>query len=168
MTKTQIVNGLTIARVVLCAISWFMMTSPGVFLLLFYSACLSDVLDGWLARHWQVTSEKGARLDSRADLVLYLTLTVYILPALSVPAFIWIGCILVIKGMSLFLGYRYNGQGVALHTWQNKSAGIAAVLYPLFLNTPLRLVWLGLSVILLTYSSLHELKLVIDHKTLVE
>ena len=32
---------------------------------------LSDFLDGWLARRWQQTSERGAMLDGIADLVFY-------------------------------------------------------------------------------------------------
>lgn len=39
---------------------------------LFVLAALTDALDGWLARRWQVTSSLGASLDHAADKVLSL------------------------------------------------------------------------------------------------
>ena len=41
-------------------------------------ALMSDFVDGWLARKWQCESERGAVLDSIADIVLMVTVIVSI------------------------------------------------------------------------------------------
>ena len=48
-----------------------------------YTLCgVSDVLDGWIARATDSTSELGSRLDSAADLMFYVVMMLRILPEL--------------------------------------------------------------------------------------
>lgn len=53
----------------------------------------SDLLDGFLARKLHLVSELGAKLDSLADLLLYLTVLLRILGVLTalLPAWFWYG-----------------------------------------------------------------------------
>ena len=52
----------------------------------FYLLCgVTDVLDGFAARKLHTESEKGAILDSTADLLFAVAYAVKILPLLSVP-----------------------------------------------------------------------------------
>jgi phosphatidylglycerophosphate synthase len=59
----------------LAALAWS--GQPRLFLIGLVTSLLSDVLDGWLARHCRVTSELGARLDSWGDLATYATLPLF-------------------------------------------------------------------------------------------
>lgn len=53
----------------------------------------SDLLDGFLARRLHLVSELGAKLDSLADLLLYLTVLLRILGVLTalLPVWFWYG-----------------------------------------------------------------------------
>ncbi len=55
---------------------------------LFVIAMLSDVLDGWLARRWDLQSVAGAFLDPLADKLMVLTALVMMIPLGWVPAWI--------------------------------------------------------------------------------
>ena len=44
----------------------------GAFAVLLTCALLSDALDGWIARRWNLSSELGAKLDSLADNATYV------------------------------------------------------------------------------------------------
>ncbi|MCH9813539.1 MAG: CDP-alcohol phosphatidyltransferase family protein [Epsilonproteobacteria bacterium] len=47
-----------------------------LFLILFLLMLLSDALDGWVARIFNLSSALGARLDSYGDIVTYLTMPI--------------------------------------------------------------------------------------------
>ncbi len=73
----------------------------------FLIAALSDAIDGYLARRWQVESKLGALLDPIADWVLLVTafvsLTALDLPAeLRVPA--WVAVVVVTREAILLAG----------------------------------------------------------------
>lgn len=55
-------------------------------MIIFVSAMLADILDGWLARRWQLQSVAGAFLDPLADKVMVLTTLVMLIPIGWVPA----------------------------------------------------------------------------------
>lgn len=61
------------------------------FFTIFYLLCgVTDVLDGFAARKLHTESEKGARLDSAADLVFAAVYAARILPQLAIPPWIWL------------------------------------------------------------------------------
>ena len=67
-----------------------------------YTLCgLSDVLDGWLARHTGAASDFGARLDSIADLLFYTVMLAKLMPVLwqLLPGAFWalLGAVLLIR-----------------------------------------------------------------------
>jgi phosphatidylglycerophosphate synthase len=71
-TVFSIVRGMGVARLLvgcflpLCGWNgWW-----GVATFLFIAAFLTDMIDGAMARHWEVATSMGARLDSRADIAL--------------------------------------------------------------------------------------------------
>ena len=56
-----------------------------------YLLCgMTDMLDGFVARKLHTESEKGAMLDSIADLFFALVYAIKILPLLNIPLWIWI------------------------------------------------------------------------------
>ena len=104
-----------------------------------YTLCgVSDVLDGWIARATDSTSELGSRLDSAADLMFYVVMMLRILPELvkRLPQGIWywVGAILLLRaGLYLTVALRFH-RFSAVHTYLNKLTGASVFLIPYFLN----------------------------------
>ncbi|GDX82966.1 CDP-diacylglycerol--glycerol-3-phosphate 3-phosphatidyltransferase [Deltaproteobacteria bacterium] len=87
---------------VMVAILW---ETPGplraiVAMFIFVTAMVGDVVDGWLARKWDVQSVAGAFLDPIADKLMVLATLVMLIPLGWVPA--WI--VLVLEGRELLIG----------------------------------------------------------------
>ncbi|MCM1568570.1 MAG: CDP-alcohol phosphatidyltransferase family protein [Roseburia sp.] len=105
---------------------------------IFYTLCgVSDVLDGFIARSMKLTSERGAKLDSIADLVFYAIMLCKLLPILfqRLPKGIWlgVGAILVIRLISyLVVALRFHCFA-AVHTYGNKLCGLAVFSVPYIL-----------------------------------
>ncbi|KKR14927.1 MAG: CDP-diacylglycerol-glycerol-3-phosphate 3-phosphatidyltransferase [Candidatus Falkowbacteria bacterium GW2011_GWA2_39_24] len=79
MLKQKLPNYLTITRgvltilIILCFF-WPVSFSPWLILIFFILACLTDWLDGLLARRWQVVSDFGKIFDPLFDKVLTISL----------------------------------------------------------------------------------------------
>lgn len=93
----------------------------------------SDVFDGFIARKLHTESEKGARLDSMADIVFAVVYAVKILPILSVPYHIWIwtAIIAVIKAAGIVTASVKAKKLSVRHSFGNKLTGILLFLLPL-------------------------------------
>ena len=93
-------------------------------------------MDGTVARKTNTVSEFGSRLDTFADMVFVLICMIKLLPALTIPAWlwIWIGVIAVIKVINIVLGYTVQRKFVAKHTIMNKATGAVLFLFPLTLT----------------------------------
>jgi len=115
-------------RIVLCLPLLLVdaMTLP--FWVLYVTAGLTDILDGFLARRWGVESKFGARLDSMADFVFVIAVGYKLFPYLKLPATLWmmIGLIALVKivnAISSFVTKHRQGQSPFLHTKANKLTG---------------------------------------------
>ena len=73
--KQQIPNGLTLSRLVLTPglLVWLWVGDARGFLLYGLALTLTDVLDGVLARKWNVLTARGRDLDGKADMVFVTT-----------------------------------------------------------------------------------------------
>ncbi len=101
---------------------------------IFYLLCgITDMLDGFIARKLHTESEKGAKLDSIADLVFAVVYAVKILPFLSVPYWIWIwtAIIAVIKIAGIVIAGRKTKKMSIEHSFGNKLTGLLLFLLPL-------------------------------------
>lgn len=107
-----------------------------LFLLLYVILSASDIMDGFLARRWGVSSKLGARLDSAADFLFCGILLYRLFNNLCWPlwALIWIGGIILVRLSSLTISYVRFSQLSFLHTWTNKATGLFLLLFPLFLR----------------------------------
>jgi len=65
-------NWLTLLRILLIPVfvTLLVYRRPGPALIVFAVAALTDLLDGWAARHWKDESSLGAFLDPMADKLL--------------------------------------------------------------------------------------------------
>lgn len=98
---------------------------------------LTDVLDGWIARRTKTASERGARLDSIADLLFYAVTLIRLFPALhqALPGAIWYaaGGILFLRLSAYCVAAVKYRRFASLHTWLNKLTGTAVFLLPYML-----------------------------------
>ena len=67
---------------------------------IFVVAMLSDIVDGWLARKWDVQTAMGAFLDPLADKLMVITALVMLIPLGWVPA--WM--VVVLEARELIIG----------------------------------------------------------------
>ena len=125
-------NALTFCRIVL---SVALLAPPALspaFLVLYTLAGVTDMLDGYVARRTGAESDLGARLDSIADFVLIVVCLAKILPAISVPTWlwIWVAAIALVKAANAISGFVVERRLVMPHTKANKVAGLMIFLVP--------------------------------------
>lgn len=133
----HLANALTVNRMVLSVVLLFLPAfSVGFFIL--YTLCgLSDMLDGTVARRTGTASEKGARLDSLADLVFVGACLIRILPQIAMPGWLWvlIGLIVLIRIGNLICGYTQRRKLILSHTVANKVTGTLLFLLPFMIRS---------------------------------
>lgn len=102
--------------------------------LLGYLICgCTDVLDGYLARRWKVSSKIGALLDSLADVVVIAMMFVRIFLKLpwEIWMMAWIGLIALIRISSVLVGvFRFHTIAL-IHTYGNKLTGLLLFFFPI-------------------------------------
>ncbi|MCQ2463696.1 MAG: CDP-alcohol phosphatidyltransferase family protein, partial [Clostridia bacterium] len=101
-------NIITVSRIPFSVLLLVFSPFSVTFTVLYLLCGITDVLDGFIARKLHTQSEKGARLDSIADLIFAIIYAVRILPLLSVPYWIWIwtAVIAVIKIAGIVIASR--------------------------------------------------------------
>ena len=151
-------NALTVSRMVLSAALLLCPACSPAFWTLYLAAGLSDMLDGPVARKTGTASDFGARLDTAADLLFVTVCLAKLLPALTVPLWLWIwtAVIALVKILNLVSSLVLQKKLPAVHTTANRLTG--AVLFAL----PLTLRILPLSVsalpvcVLATFAAVQE------------
>lgn len=136
-----------------------------------YAACgITDVLDGWIARTFNATSDAGAVLDSTADFLFILIILFQLLNNYSIPfeVILTIAIISAVKGLSLIVGFLKFKTLAWLHSYSNKISGIFIfVLVPSYFLFPESqgpiLLFLGIAA---GYSAAEELIVIIISKQL--
>lgn len=129
--KQALPNLLTATRLFL-ALPLLFAAMPWPFLALYLLCCLTDLLDGFLARRLDACSLFGARLDSAADLAVAAALIprLWHLAAPGPAASVWIAAVAALRlGAALTAKIRFGRFGF-LHTWGNKLSGLMLALYP--------------------------------------
>jgi len=104
------------------------------FTIAYVIAVLSDLLDGPIARKFNVASQLGATLDSIADVTIALVVIFRVLPILEVSVWVMIWIFIVI-GMKLFgatIGFVRYRRLVFLHSYANKFFILMLCLFPIF------------------------------------
>ena len=116
--------------------------SATAFVAVLASAFATDAIDGWLARRLRLESALGARLDSRADLALWLSLPVA--TWLLRPDFVRaeaasVAVLLASLALPLAASLAKFARVPSYHTWLAKGTGVAlaAALLSIYLGGPL-------------------------------
>lgn len=134
MIKQYIPSLITVFRIVGSIILFFMIPFQFPFYVLYTLCGISDVLDGVLARAWKVQTDRGAILDSIADLVFYIVFMIRLLPVLQVelPGWGWgyFFAVLFLRLLSyLTVALKFH-RFAAVHTYGNKMTGVALFCVP--------------------------------------
>ncbi|MBQ3324063.1 MAG: CDP-alcohol phosphatidyltransferase family protein [Muribaculaceae bacterium] len=130
-------NIITGIRVLCSIVLLFSAALSPAFYTWYIIAGASDVLDGWIARLTNSTSDLGAKLDTAADCFFIMVCLIKLLPALAIPLWVyfWTGIIAAIKLINILYGFTQQKQFVAVHSISNKLTG--ALLFAIPLTLPL-------------------------------
>ena len=129
----MIADSITVSRI-LFSLLLLVFSPHSPFFAAFYLLCgLTDVLDGFVARKLHTESEKGAALDSAADLIFAVVYAVKILPCLSIPLWVWIwtGLIAVSKATGILMESRKAHRLQIPHSFGNRLTGLLLFFLPL-------------------------------------
>ena len=124
---------ITLSRIVFSLLLFMFKPGSLPFIALYLLCGISDVLDGFIARKLHTASERGAVLDSVADLVFAVIYAVRILPLLSVPLWVWLwaAVIAAIKIVFIIIASRKAHRLAIEHSVGNKLTGVLLFLLPL-------------------------------------
>lgn len=129
-------NIITSIRII-CALALVpCLTFSKVFYALYVIGGVSDIFDGFVARHYGKETEFGAKLDTVADAIFVIVVLIKVLNKLYVPLWLlaWVISIAIIKVINIIYGIATSGHFVSEHTNLNKICGIILFVIPLLLN----------------------------------
>jgi len=93
-------NAISMLRIGVIPVLFFLLLDPGkimslVIATLFIAAALTDLLDGYIARKYQIVTTMGKFLDPIADKLIVNTAMIMMIPIDRIPA--WIVAVIVIR-----------------------------------------------------------------------
>ncbi len=97
-------NTITMLRIGIIPVLFFLLLSPGptgslVIACIFVIAALTDLLDGYIARKYQIVTTMGKFLDPIADKLIVNTAMILMIPLGRIPA--WIVAIIIIRDFTV-------------------------------------------------------------------
>lgn len=130
-------NVLSCTRIILALSLLFIPALTPLFLTIYTIAGITDMVDGPLARKYNVASPLGANLDGIADYTFVAIALFRIVPALDFYPLVIISVVatlIVMKGIGLIVGYIRYRQIMMMHTYASKTAAMVAFLLPLIIH----------------------------------
>lgn len=134
--KKSLANIITFIRIVCSVFLLFAPIYSTWFYGLYIAAGISDMLDGFVARKTNTTSEFGALLDSIADVIFVAVCLYKILPTLQIQLllWVWIAFIATVKIINYASGLILKKKLIMPHTAANKITGLYLFLAPLVMQ----------------------------------
>lgn len=127
----NIPNLISISRIFISIFMLFFIRNSIIFYILFFLACFSDFLDGYLARKYQISSKPGAIIDSISDFV-FTVILVYVFyfkfKIIVIEHWMQIILVAVIRVFNIILGLKKFKQIVMHHTIFNKLTGVLLIM----------------------------------------
>lgn len=156
----HIPNTITLSRMLLSVIVLFFIDNTVIIILLYLLCGFSDILDGFIARKTNTSSNIGAKLDSAADLLMFgMVVGLFVILGQKIdlreiyPLIVQVALIRIVS--LLFAAFKYHSF-VILHTWGNKLTGILAFLSPILLMLSLKFTVLYPIIIVAFLSAIEE------------
>jgi CDP-diacylglycerol--glycerol-3-phosphate 3-phosphatidyltransferase len=142
MRRPSLPDLLSTARLMLVPVLWLLAFSGQRVLqgILLFVAGATDVVDGWLARRWHVSTKLGSRIDTAADMLLLASIYAWIV--MYDPVIVWQHRVVVVAVLITTLTFltvewvRFR-RFADLHLYSAKAAGLlthAFILTLLFLG----------------------------------
>ena len=130
----SIASIITMGRIIGALLLLITAPSSISFLVIYSLCCISDILDGYIARITNTTSKLGEILDSIADCTLVTVIFVIFLPVLEWERWMifWIILIALMRVFSSIVGFIKYQTLSFLHTYANKATGILLALFPVW------------------------------------
>ena len=131
----NIANYVSISRIVMSILLLLTKTLTLPFIIIYLYCGVSDMVDGYIARKCNNTSEIGSMLDSIADIIFVIISIIKILPVLELSngIIIWVIIIALIKIYNVIYAYICYKNLIFLHTIANKYTGLILFIAPLIL-----------------------------------
>lgn len=161
----NIPNVITLIRVILSIVLLFIEPLSLLFYIIYILCGFSDVLDGFIARKFKITSLFGSKLDSVADITFFTVLIIIFIPIIELNSWllVWIGIIVFLRIVLLAFVYKKYHTCAFLHTYANKLTGVTLFLFPLIYP----MLSVVIILILATYSVIEEFIINIKSKKLM-
>jgi len=104
------------------------------FMVIYILAGLSDMIDGPIARRFNVASQFGAALDGGADLLFLFTVLFRVGPLIEFSSWlwIWIGIAIASKLLASVIGYIRHKEIIFFHTYLGKFFMFNLFLFPVY------------------------------------
>lgn len=161
-------NILSFLRIILAVLLIPTLTVKIIFVALYITIGITDVLDGLIARKFGYESDLGAKLDSIADLVFYsIVVFIFVKQFFSILGTmhqVMLMVIIFIRFLNMFLTKLKYKSIVFVHTFSNKVSGLIVYIIPIvFLFTRASfVVWFILMIIFI--AAAEELMITIKYK----
>ena len=132
----NIANYISISRIIMSIALFIPKTFSIPFYIIYIYCGLTDIIDGFIARKYKITSQFGAKLDSIADIIFVFVSLLKIITVIeiSIEIYIWIIIIVLIKVFNIILGYIQYKKLTLLHTIANKFTGLILFVIPLIIG----------------------------------
>ena len=143
---SRIPNIISALRILGAICLLFFYPAGAVFWVIYGLCGISDIMDGYLARHLHAESKTGAVLDSVADICFVACCAIRLLPVLEIPPWLWIwaAIIVAIKIVNQISALIVCKRFCFPHTSANKLTGLL-----LFLVVPMTF-WSIIPIVIVT------------------
>lgn len=131
-----------------------------VFIGLLSFAFFTDALDGYIARTWNMQTKLGAKLDSLADFIIYMTIPIcawLLWPDVIRQEKYYVVAIIASILLPVLYGIIKFGNYPSYHTWMTKTAAVAMALSSIFLFVGGSATLFHLSAVLCVVAALEEI-----------
>lgn len=128
-------NKLSFIRIIFSLLLFFTKPLSYLFFIIYLICSISDVLDGYVARKYNLVTDFGAKLDSIADMTMFLSLIIVLLPVLNftLEIYVLILIIVILKIASAIYCYIKFEKLSTIHSYLNKITGLLIILIPVLL-----------------------------------
>lgn len=167
----NLANYISISRILLSLFLLFTSPLSLEFCIIYVICAVSDIVDGFLAKKYGSTNF-GSKLDSIADIIFFLSMLIVLYPILNIGYFVLISIlvIILIKIVSIIIGFIKFKQFTLIHTYLNKSIGFLLILLPLWVliikSTGILLNVVDILCVIAIIAAIEELAIIIFSKNL--
>lgn len=134
--KNMIANYITLSRIILSILLLSFQEINLTFMIIYTICGLTDMIDGYIARKLNTSSELGSILDTISDLFFSIVILKIIYTLLKDIYLILFIIIAFLKLAAIFINYLKYKKFVIIHTYLNKLTGLLIFVLIYFLNTP--------------------------------